>query len=302
MYLDELRLQAQPARRKALQARIHALAEETLENGREQSPLEPGRDRPVQELKTGWRWSVILVRIAAVALIAILWQPLSDVLRDQRSAESGEFVTAANERMELTLEDGTTVTLGGNSRLSLVANPQGQQRELRLEGFALLDVAPDSSRPFVIHTASMTTRVLGTRFVIRAYSEEDTVAVAVAEGKVAVVPDMAGGAGVFLTRGQVGRMGVDGMLEVEQDELEVGRLVRSAHGPLDYTDIPLDEVLDELEGLYPVVFAVQDSSIATQLLTLRLSGDRLENVLSAIALAVGARYEQVGDTVTFHAL
>ena len=305
-YLEELRLGADAGRREALKGQIRLRAAPALEAARARASHDSASARPsLRPFQRGvirWRRRTILWQLAAVFLIAILWRPVTGELRSRlTAAASGEYVTAAGERMELTLDDGTRVTLGASSRLRVVSNLEGRQRELRLDGFALLDVAHDPTRPFVVHAGQITTRVLGTRFVIRAYRDEENFSVAVAEGRVAVVPEGAlGQTGVLLSPGQVGRIGEDGMLEVKQDKDEVGRLVRSAHGPLHYTDVPLSMVLDEMERLYPVQFVVHDSAIARQLLTLRLSGDRLEDVVNAIALAVGARHEQRADTVTFY--
>src|SRR5690625_3394009 len=49
-------------------------------------------------------------------------------------------------------------------------------------------MAPDATRPFVVHAGNMTTRVLGTSFNIRAYEGDDRLQVVVAEGKVMVTP------------------------------------------------------------------------------------------------------------------
>lgn len=303
VYLDELRLSAEPARREALKARIHSRAVERLADG--QGRLADGalpRMSRFSSTRTRWGWTAIFLQIAAVLLVALLWRPNVEDFRDLLTGSSAdEYVTTTSERIKLTLKDGTSVTLGENSRLKVISSPENDARELYLEGFALLDVAHDPTRPFIVRTPTTTTRVVGTRFVIRAYSEEKATSVAVAEGRVAVVPDATEGlTGVLLTRGQVGRLGVDGMVEVEQDESEVDRLVRLAYGPLAFTDMRLSAVLNEMEELYPVQFTVQDSALAHQLLTVRLPGDQMNDVVEAIALAVGARYENVADTVRFY--
>lgn len=300
--LDELRLRAHPARREALKARIHARAAEVVRNrgaaGVEASSAVMGQEPPRHTTRN---WKGPLMSVAAAVLVAVLWKPLSSGLTEFLDDSLTEYVTEAGERAQLSLADGTSVTLGANSRLTIMSDLKGPQRELQLEGFALLDVAHDPDRPFIVHAHSSTTRVLGTTFVIRAYEAEKTIAIAVAEGRVAVVPDAAAArTGVFLNPGQVGRLGQDGMFEVKQDQAEVGRLVRSAHGPLHYTDVALSTVLEEMEHMYSVDLAISDSSLAEQLLTLHLPADELADVLNAIALAVGARYDRIGNTITFH--
>lgn len=299
--LYHLRLDAEPDRREALQSRIRSAA--AAELVRRQHAIHPGESaNPLRADSgpSGHRWRLIFLNLAAALALALLWQPVTSILARLAGPAIGEYATAADERLQLTLHDGTSVILGEESMLRVAYEPSSDLRELYLEGFALLDVATDSTRPFIVHTGEALTRVLGTRFVIRAYAEEQSIAVAVAEGKVAVVPEPTeGSAGVLLTRGQVGNLSSNGMVEVRQDEREVNRLVRSVHGPLRFTDLPLAQVLVELERLYPVRFAVSDSALATQPLTIRLSGDHLESVLEAIEFAIQADYERRGDTITF---
>ena len=299
--LEELRLQAQPARREALKARIHARAADVLKHqtGVHSNSLDT-RDPP-PPARSNRRWVASFLSVAAAILVALLWRPVSSGMLDLLGGALPEYVTAPGERAQLKLADGTEVTLGANSRLTVLSDLSGPERQLQLEGFALLNVAHDAGRPFIVHTRTTTTRVLGTTFVIRAYDDEETIAIAVAEGRVAVVPDAAmTRSGVFLNPGQVGRLSQDGLFEVKQDQAEVGRLVRSAHGPLRYSDARLSTVLEEMEHLYSVELAIADSSLGEQLLTLRLPADELTDVLNAIALAVGARYERVENTITFY--
>jgi transmembrane sensor len=74
---------------------------------------------------------------------------------------------------------------GPQSELSYQMN--GQQRTVRFErGEAFFDVAPDPAHPFVVNTDFGSVRVLGTEFLV-AYNN-DSVAITVLEGKVAVTP------------------------------------------------------------------------------------------------------------------
>lgn len=77
---------------------------------------------------------------------------------------------ASTEKKPLTLPDGSEVTLNSGSVIRLADNFNGTSRELTLEGEAYFDVAHDAGKPFIIHTATMDVKVLGTRFNVKAYS------------------------------------------------------------------------------------------------------------------------------------
>lgn len=87
---------------------------------------------------------------------------------------------------ELRLNDGSVVWLNAASTFSYPEIFDDSIREVFLEGEAFFNIARDTSRPFIIHTAEMETRVLGTSFNVQAYREADNMRVTVVTGKVEV--------------------------------------------------------------------------------------------------------------------
>ena len=57
---------------------------------------------------------------------------------------------------------------------------------MRLTGEAYFDVAKDAAHPFIIETAGVDVKVLGTSFNLRAYDNEASIVTTLVEGKVAV--------------------------------------------------------------------------------------------------------------------
>jgi transmembrane sensor len=147
------------------------------------------------------RWPKVVMAMAAslVAAMAGLlaftgapWQELpGSLFEGVRLAMNGEtlYRTAVGERLSVTLEDGTRLTLNTDSRLVVGYRPA--QRNIRLQkGQALFEVAKDAHRPFVVTAGQRTVTALGTAFDVR-YSAH-RFEVTLIEGKVEVaerVPD-----------------------------------------------------------------------------------------------------------------
>ena len=71
---------------------------------------------------------------------------------------------------QITLDDGTQVTLSANSRLEYPKLfPTEGTREVHLTGEARFEVAKDAERPFIVSSGKMQTQVLGTVFDVNAY-------------------------------------------------------------------------------------------------------------------------------------
>lgn len=91
--------------------------------------------------------------------------------------------TAVGENRSVTLADGSSVKLGGHTRLSF--SLRANIRDLVLEdGEAFFVVAKDPSRPFQVHAGSATVTAVGTEFDVN--RNDDRVTVSVLEGRVMV--------------------------------------------------------------------------------------------------------------------
>jgi transmembrane sensor len=98
---------------------------------------------------------------------------------------STRISTQAGERREITLADGSTITLSSNTALRFRLTRT--LRSIQLDrGDALFHVAKDSHRPFVVYAAQTDIRAVGTVFNVAVDSK--SVVVTVTEGRVAVNP------------------------------------------------------------------------------------------------------------------
>ncbi|MBN9383155.1 MAG: FecR family protein [Chitinophagaceae bacterium] len=97
-----------------------------------------------------------------------------------------DIFTSNGSRTHLTLPDGTIVWLNAGSRISYEKNFGVNLRSVSLIGEAFFDVAPNASKPFVIHTAHIDIRVLGTSFNVRSYPSDKTTEATLIRGSIEV--------------------------------------------------------------------------------------------------------------------
>ncbi len=74
--------------------------------------------------------------------------------------------TAAGEQRVLTLDDGSRLTLAGDSAINLDLVDH-QRHVTLLRGRAYFQVASDPHRPFLVEAGEARVRVTGTRFEVR---------------------------------------------------------------------------------------------------------------------------------------
>ncbi|MBD8194518.1 FecR domain-containing protein [Pseudomonas fluorescens] len=97
---------------------------------------------------------------------------------------TADYRTRVGERRELTLADGSHITLNTDTAIDVRFDSQQRRVHLR-EGEILVQTAQDASRPFLVSTRQGLMQALGTRFTVRELSARTHLAVL--EGAVQVV-------------------------------------------------------------------------------------------------------------------
>jgi transmembrane sensor len=241
-----------------------------------------------------WGFAAMLLVLAGGGLF--VWRVRERQSRDRASAAAPltELATQRGQRAQLRLSDGTRVLLGVDSRLRFTAGlADATAREVYLEGEAYFEVAHDSLRPFRVHAGQVVTQVLGTRFAVRAFPEDRSVRVVVAEGRVAVA-DSGKDDRVVLNQADLAIAGSGQALKVRHS-VDVSSELAWVDGRLVFVDVPVGEVGRRLSRWYDVDVRVGDSALAALPYTMSLRGDEpVDRVLSIMAAAVNSEVERRG--------
>jgi transmembrane sensor len=233
-----------------------------------------------------------------IASATLLWQRDRQQSVAEQPAPMREVATTAGQRAEITLGDGSTVTLGVKSRLRFPADFGARRRELQLEGEAYFVVKHDSTRPFTVIAEGSRTVDVGTAFVLRAYPGDNHVQLVVTEGEVAMGRDGAGAPkAVALTKGYMGRLAKS---EAAPTVSQVDTSLYTAwlRGRLAFDNTPLGEVASVLERWYGVDVRLADPSLARETLTASFSYESLSEALATVNTVLNLRAERAGNVVT----
>ncbi|WP_315352881.1 FecR domain-containing protein [Phocaeicola abscessus] len=123
---------------------------------------------------------------AAVCLllaIASLWNRFTK--HPDAAALQTVYVPTA-QMTSLTLDDGTLIELGSNSKLSFPPVFDRKERDVYLSGRAFFKVAKNRRRPFVVTTRDGAITVTGTTFYVDAIPERNIFTVSLIEGQVLI--------------------------------------------------------------------------------------------------------------------
>mgnify|MGYP000709770997 CR=1 FL=1 len=173
---------SQPAVEEALQKLLGQL---------QLSPATAVVEMPEEEnvipMRRNWWKRLAVAAVFIVAACVVYWYMYSN----SAETEPGALVEKHNSRgtkSTIELTDGSKIWLNADSKIKYPDVFAGNTREVYLNGEAFFEVAKNPSKPFIIHLANGTVRVLGTSFNVRAYDNEKVVETSVATGKVAFIP------------------------------------------------------------------------------------------------------------------
>ena len=228
------------------------------------------------------------------------------LLIDSKLIYTKEFIANDNllnvpngKKLELLLPDSSVVWLNSGSQLCLsgsFVDPAKNVRELRLNGEAYLSVQSEGSE-FVVMTRTITTKVLGTKFVVTSYDNVDRVVLE--EGSVQVSTTGNEEVTAFLRPGEMA-MFYPGKTAISIDKVEASNYTLWTEGVIMFNNERFADILKTLEREFSVVIDNQNPELPEKTFTGRFAKDSIETILSMFELTNGISYTREKNTITIN--
>ncbi len=255
-----------------------------------------------------WRW----VAAAAVVLILgmgyVFLSKTSSYKRNLEVLATGHRVEkkAVNAPLLIHLPDGSAVKLLPRSKISFPAEFDKEKRVVILSGEATFDIAKDPARPFLVMANEVITKVLGTRFNVKAYENLTNVVVTVEEGKVSVFKNSTSKKvdnelkGVILLPNQQAIF--DRSTDQYNKKLIGTPTILNAHEQpsFDFEETPLKEVMKRLEIAYGIEIVFDEVLLSDCQVTGRFETESLFQKLDIITKTIGGSYEVVEGKIVIN--
>jgi transmembrane sensor len=201
------------------------------------------------------------------------------------------------------LADGSTVTLGADSAISVRLDEHGRHVRLR-RGEAMFDVVHDQSRPFDVRAADTTIIDLGTTFTVKA--APGAVRVNVIQGAVKVQKDEPVLIAAFAPPAPARKISRGERLESRQGEplqalpdADPAQAAPWARGRLVYENASLAEVVADLNRYVPGHIELASPGLGEMRVTAALNQDQVGQFLSSLpnTLPVRVQREEGGRVI-----
>lgn len=255
--------------------------------------LQNNEPKAVNRFRTLNPW--IIGVAAAVSLFFVIYLVLSPVTENNEVLQIVQ--SAESEIKEISLPDGSTVWLNINSKIIYPEGFKGDQRQVALEGEAFFEVAKDPSKPFVIQTGNVITKVLGTSFNLKTSGEGHIIEIVVVSGKVGFYNENEPGNSLELTRGMKGiyMVSLDSLYSTEDINAD---FLDWKDDKLVFNNASLKEVVETLNSKFDVEIEVSDKALLDCKFTSTFEKANLRDILNVIAYSLELKYTQEGKKVT----
>ena len=134
---------------------------------------------------------------AVLLLVAGSWYASRTVIIEDTAKQYLSVAAPAGQRIDITLQDGTSVCLNSEAKLEYPIR-FNRNRRVKLSGEAMFNVEHDAARPFIVETFACDVEVLGTKFNVTANELTHDFTTALLRGKVKVTNKLASGDQIIL--------------------------------------------------------------------------------------------------------
>lgn len=237
-----------------------------------------------------YRWYSVAAAVLMIPLLIAggIWftkEPAVETVYVTENPINSTIHAPLGSRISFDLPDGTKGWLNSGSSLEYQL-PFGNNRQITVQGEAWLDVAKDDSNPFEIYAGRSKVKVLGTKFNLNAYPEENYVEVVLEEGKVEFT---APGINSEVEMKPNDRL-IYSNNSVHVAETDPTKYAAWVEGKLMFRSDPLPVVARRIARWYNVEVDLMDKELEKDVIRGTFQDDSLEEVLQYISMTSPLRY------------
>ena len=264
----------------------------------------PGAERAVLKLFDGK--TVVLDSTSGNMLIArgenvrvevdsnrLLRYSREDTVVTSREERKNELIVPRGGEYQIVLADGTRVWLNSATKLIFPQNFTGKERRVMLSGEAFFDVARDESKPFIVETSRMDVKVLGTRFNVNAYTDNEVVSTTLVDGCVEVASGTQKPITLVPGEQAYGEAG-----ELEKREVNIRLYTSWIDGRFMFNNVELEEIAKQISRWYDVeIFFTNENVKRTRFTGGMVKFKPLDDLIRMIESTSPVRFSVKGKTI-----
>lgn len=245
------------------------------------------------------KWLLYLQRAAAVLILPLLFYAGFLTLKNNHNTKNkpAETVwqtisTPPGLKAHFYLPDSTSVWLNSSSSVTYPVSFTSESRQVKLSGEAFFDVKENLQQPFVVSIGKLNVNVLGTRFNIINYENENQSEVILESGKISMCQSL-GGNRTTLTDMKPGELALFDKVSnnIAIKSIQTDKYTSWINGKLIFRDDNMNEVVRKLNRWFNVEIEIADPVILSYIYTATFQDESLDQILELLTLSAPIRYQ-----------
>ncbi|KAA8482904.1 FecR family protein [Arcticibacter tournemirensis] len=247
----------------------------------------------LKQMRRGAKIRRLSTRLARYAAVVLMVAGLSFLFKKyifntDTKVKYTEYKAPLGTRKEVLLSDGTKVWLAPASKIRIPVKFSGNTRSVELDGEALFDVTSNKEQPFIVTTGKFKVEVLGTIFVVNAYSRDKSFKTSLQEGAVKVYNE---NEEMTLKPGESSVLSANKLIKGKTSLNDIQYL---QSGIYKFDDMPLSGIVNKMSNWYGVNFVIKEPKLAKSLLSGKIrENDKIESILKAVQQIYPFKYRRL---------
>lgn len=233
--------------------------------------------------------------IALLVTISVVFYKGGNPLRHAAPVQTTWHKIAATSVRNVRLPDSSMITLFPGSAIEISGSFNGSDRHVRLSGRAFFSVTRNPSKPFLVTSNSLTTKVLGTSFEINAMSANSEDRITLYTGRIRIAHNQKEIA--LLKPGQQLHFNKASQ-KYGTGQAEVSGAPSWIRGEFSYDQVSLSEILQDLAAWHQIKIAGTGTALPDQKITVSFQNLSLNDVLNMLSKSAGFNWQKHGNQIT----
>ena len=201
------------------------------------------------------------------------------------------------QRSKVILPDSSVVWLNSGTTLSYSSDFAQGSREIYLNGQAFFDITRNERVPLFVHCNDLLVKVLGTKFDVSAYSENNRIRVVLESGSVQLTSERVKNCTYQLKPGEMADY------DREKNKMITGKadlekFTSWRNGILIFRNDPLKLIIEKLERWYNIEIEIADPAVYSSIFTGTIRNESYEQILKLIEYSCSVSFRINDDNTS----
>ena len=239
-------------------------------------------------------WFRQFQKIAAILLLPIIILTAYYFLISESNFHNySEVIVPKGQKSEIVLPDGTHIWLNSATTMRYPVKFGNGVRQVFLDGEAYFEVTENKHKPFLVNTSNLRVKVLGTKFNVKAYSDEKDIETALLSGKINLLLNSSSKnmETVEMNPGELINYSIE-KKKISKSGFETDEIVAWKSNRLVFRNDTFNNLVKKIERWYNVQIIYDQTLFKNQRLTVELmEGESIERLLRIIERTIKVDYK-----------